>query len=44
MFDFKDDLISLGTFSPLVDQEFIDELNGVIDKYKETGKLPNHLP
>jgi len=42
-YDFQDGLISLGTFSPLVDQEFIDELNGAIDKYKETGKLPSHL-
>lgn len=39
-FDFQDDVISLGEFSPLVDQEFIDTINKMIETYKETGKLP----
>ena len=40
-FDFQDDMISLGKFSPIVDQNFINELNAAVDRYKETGKLPN---
>lgn len=40
-YDFQDDIVSLGSFSPLVDQEFIVEINKAIKKYKETGKLPN---
>lgn len=40
-FDFKDNVISLGKFSPLIDKEFISTLNEYIDRYKKTGKLPN---
>ncbi|MEH7235479.1 BMP family ABC transporter substrate-binding protein [Bacillus sp. JJ1562] len=40
-FDFQDDVISMGTFSPKVDNEFIKELNGYIKEYKETGDLPS---
>lgn len=39
-FDFQDDVISLGNFSPLVDKEFQDSLNDMIKTYKESGKLP----
>ncbi len=42
-FDFQNDGISLGQFSPLIDQKFIDDLNASIERYKETGKLPNEL-
>ncbi|WP_075981443.1 BMP family ABC transporter substrate-binding protein [Bacillus massilinigeriensis] len=42
-FDFQDGVISLGKFSPLIDKEFIQQINHYIDKYKETGKLPNEL-
>lgn len=40
-FDFQDDVISMGTFSPKVDQNFIGELKDYIEKYKETGDLPS---
>jgi len=40
-FDFQEDAITLGNFSPLVDKEFIKEIQGYVDRYKETGKLPN---
>lgn len=40
-FDFQDDVISLGKFSPDIDQEFIKNMNIAIDEYKKTGKLPN---
>jgi transcriptional activator of comK gene len=39
-FDFQDNVISLGKYSPLVNKEFIQKLNKQIEKYKETGKLP----
>ncbi|WP_210364580.1 BMP family ABC transporter substrate-binding protein [Bacillus sp. REN3] len=39
-FDFKDDVISLGAFSPKVDDEFRQRLAESIQSYKETGKLP----
>jgi transcriptional activator of comK gene len=39
-FDFQDDVISLGNFSPLVDKEFQDSLTEMIETYKESGKLP----
>ncbi|WP_318509603.1 BMP family ABC transporter substrate-binding protein [Bacillus sp. T3] len=41
-YDFQDNVISLGKFSPLVDKPFISKLNGDIQSYKETGKLPNN--
>ncbi|WP_026582737.1 BMP family ABC transporter substrate-binding protein [Bacillus sp. J33] len=40
-FDFQDEVISMGKFSPDVDEEFKKELNAAIEKYKKTGKLPN---
>ncbi|WP_338472154.1 BMP family ABC transporter substrate-binding protein [Niallia sp. XMNu-256] len=40
-FDFQDDAISLGTFSSLVDEAYVNKINGYIEEYKETGKLPN---
>ncbi|WP_071396811.1 BMP family ABC transporter substrate-binding protein [Bacillus tuaregi] len=40
-YDFQSNVISLGTFSPLVDQEFIEDLQRLIKKYKETGELPH---
>lgn len=39
-FDFQDEVISMGKFSPDVDEEFKKELNAAIEKYKKTGKLP----
>jgi len=39
--DFQDDVISLGTFSPLVDQQFQADILKYIETYKQTGKLPN---
>ncbi|MEH7500797.1 BMP family ABC transporter substrate-binding protein [Neobacillus drentensis] len=39
-YDFKDNVISLGKFSPHVNKEFIKKINNEIDNYKETGKLP----
>ncbi|MEH7388485.1 BMP family ABC transporter substrate-binding protein [Bacillus sp. JJ1521] len=40
-FDFQDDVISMGTFSPKVDENFINELKAYIKEYKETGDLPS---
>lgn len=40
-FDFQDEVLSLGKFSPDVDEEFKKELNAAIENYKKTGKLPN---
>jgi transcriptional activator of comK gene len=40
-FDFKDEVISMGKYSPNVDDEFKEELNKHISTYKKTGKLPN---
>ncbi|MFL6558507.1 MAG: BMP family ABC transporter substrate-binding protein [Bacillus sp. (in: firmicutes)] len=39
-FDFKDNVISLGKYSPQVNKQFILKINNQIDNYKETGKLP----
>lgn len=39
-FDFEDNVISLGKFSPIVNKEFQKEINGLIQTYIETGKLP----
>lgn len=39
-FDFQDNVISLGKYSPLVSKDFIKEINAQIEKYKDTGKLP----
>ncbi len=40
-FDFHDEVISMGIFSPKVDENFIAELNDYIKQYKETGDLPS---
>ncbi len=40
-FDFEDNLIYLGTFSPDVPKEFQQLLNEEVDEYKQTGLLPN---
>ncbi|MEH7381716.1 BMP family ABC transporter substrate-binding protein [Bacillus sp. JJ1533] len=40
-FDFQDDVVSMGAFSPKVDETFIKELKGYIKDYKETGDLPS---
>ena len=42
-YDFKDGVISLGTFSPLVNEEFKSTVMESIKEYKETGLLPNQL-
>lgn len=39
-FDFQDGVITMGTYSPEVDKDFIEELTKLIDSYKNTGKLP----
>jgi len=39
-FDFQDNVISLGKFSPLVNKTFIQKINNQIDIYKETEQLP----
>jgi len=40
-FDFPDGVISLGKFSPNVDNEFKELMHQHINTYKSTGKLPN---
>ncbi|WP_445082431.1 BMP family ABC transporter substrate-binding protein [Bacillus aquiflavi] len=40
-FDFQDGVISMGEYSPLIDEKFQKRLNEYIDNYKKTGKLPN---
>ncbi|PLR78837.1 BMP family ABC transporter substrate-binding protein [Bacillus sp. V3-13] len=40
-YDFSDDVISLGEFSSVVDQEFENKIREHIEVYRETGKLPN---
>ncbi len=40
-FDFQDGVISLGKFSPNVDDEFRELMQQHISTYKSTGKLPN---
>jgi len=39
-YDFQDNVISLGKFSPLVPKEFISKMNREIDHYKKIGELP----
>ncbi|MDN3015091.1 BMP family ABC transporter substrate-binding protein [Paenibacillus sp. BSR1-1] len=39
-FDFEDNVITLGKYSPLVSKEFIKKINKQIQTYKQTGKLP----
>lgn len=40
-FDFKEDIISLGEFSPDVPESFRTQIKDWIEKYKETNLLPN---
>jgi transcriptional activator of comK gene len=40
-FDFQDDVITLGKFSPEVDPLFVQEINTFINTYRKTGLLPN---
>ncbi len=40
-FDFEDEIISLGEFSPHVPDDFQDNINEAVQSYKETGLLPN---
>lgn len=40
-FDFQDDVISMGKYSPEVPEEFQDKVEAAIEDYKETGLLPN---
>lgn len=40
-FDFEDEVISLGKFSPDVDEEFKKELNAVIENYKKQANCLN---
>jgi transcriptional activator of comK gene len=40
-FDFQDGVVSLGKFSPLVDKQFRKALHNEIERYRQTGKLPN---
>ncbi|MFC0272000.1 BMP family ABC transporter substrate-binding protein [Metabacillus herbersteinensis] len=42
-FDFQDDVIDLGKFSPLVDESFQEDLEDHIKKYQKTEKLPNQF-
>ncbi|MCM3767533.1 BMP family ABC transporter substrate-binding protein [Neobacillus niacini] len=39
-YDFQDDVISLGKYSPSVSKEFIGKMDKHVKLYKETGKLP----
>lgn len=39
-FDFQDDVISLGKYSPLVDKGFINKMDSYIETYKNSGNLP----
>ncbi|WP_275425441.1 BMP family ABC transporter substrate-binding protein [Bacillus sp. CGMCC 1.16541] len=40
-FDFQDDVISVGKFSPLVKEEYKEQIFKHIETYKTTGELPN---
>ncbi|MCG1020095.1 BMP family ABC transporter substrate-binding protein [Sutcliffiella horikoshii] len=40
-FDFKDEVISLGKFSPLVSKEYQENIHNQIEEYKNSGLLPN---
>jgi len=42
-FDFKDDVVSLGPFSPEIPIEYQHSLNEFIETYKTTNLLPNEL-
>ncbi|QDP42113.1 BMP family ABC transporter substrate-binding protein [Radiobacillus deserti] len=40
-FDFQDDVVEMGTFSPKVPESYVKELEKHIENYKEDGLLPN---
>lgn len=40
-FDFEEDVITMGKYSPLVDEKLQEEIDQHIQRYIETGKLPN---
>jgi transcriptional activator of comK gene len=40
-FDFQDEAITLGEFSPRIPEDFRDYMNEVINNYMDTGLLPN---
>jgi len=39
--DFQDGVIEMGTFSPVVDEPFQQKIKKAVERYKQTGKLPN---
>ncbi|WP_035044827.1 BMP family ABC transporter substrate-binding protein [Anoxybacillus flavithermus] len=39
--DFQDGVIEMGTFSPIVDEPFQQKIKKAVERYKQTGKLPN---
>lgn len=40
-YDFKDGVISMGKYSPLVEEELQSTIRNYIEEYKKTGLLPN---
>lgn len=40
-FDFKDGVITMGKYSPLVDKKFRKRIENYVEEYKKTGVLPN---
>ena len=42
-FDFEDGVITMGEFSPLVDESFQVKLKKHIEEYKKSGLLPNQM-
>ncbi|SDL98484.1 BMP family ABC transporter substrate-binding protein [Sediminibacillus halophilus] len=40
-YDFQDGGITMGEFSPEVPESFVEEIQDAIDRYKDTGLLPN---
>lgn len=40
-FDFADDVVTLGPFSPDVPNSYVQYIEKVVEQYKETGLLPN---
>lgn len=42
-YDFQDGVITMGNFSPLVDEDFQLKLEKDIEEYKKSGQLPNQL-
>lgn len=39
-FDFKDEVVSLGQFSPEIPHEIVQQIENAVDYYVETGQLP----